>query len=85
MRCIIGATFRCIFSALSNIFDKDFGQNSYRSSRPEVFLRKGILKICRKFTEEHPCQSAISIKLQSNFNEITRRPCVFSCKSAAYF
>ena len=41
-----------------------------QSSRPEVFLRKSVLKICRKFTGERPCQSAISIKLQSNFIEI---------------
>ena len=38
-----------------------------RSSRLEVFLRKGVLKICSKFTGEHPCRNAISIKLQSNF------------------
>ena len=25
----------------------------YRSSRPEVFLGKDVLKICSKFTEEH--------------------------------
>ena len=37
------------------------------------FLRKRCLKICRKFTGEHPCQSAISIKLQTNFIEITLR------------
>ena len=42
-----------------------------RSSLPVVFLRKGVLKICSKFTGEHPCRSAISIKLQSNFIEIT--------------
>ena len=24
-----------------------------------MFLRKGVLKICSKFTGEHPCQSAI--------------------------
>ena len=48
-----------------------FQSNSiYRNSPPEVFLTKGVLKICSKFTEEHPCQSAISIKLQSNFIEI---------------
>ena len=35
----------------------------FRTSRPEVFLRKGVLKICSKFTGEHPCRSAISIKL----------------------
>ena len=45
----------------------------FRSSRPEVFLGKSVLKICRKFTGEHPYRSAISIKLQSNFNEITLR------------
>ena len=37
-----------------------------RSSRPEVFLRKGVLKICSKFTGEHPCRTAISIKLLCN-------------------
>ena len=36
----------------------------FRSSHPEVFLWKGVLKICSKFTGEHPCQSAISIKFQ---------------------
>ena len=41
-----------------------------RSSRPEVFLEKDVLKICSKFTGEHPCRSVISIKLQSNFIEI---------------
>ena len=44
-----------------------------RCSRPEVLLGKGVLKICNKFTGEHPCRSAISIKLQSNFIEITLR------------
>ena len=41
------------------------------SSHPEVFLRKGVLKICNKFTGENPCRSAISIKLLCNFIEIT--------------
>ena len=45
----------------------------FRSSPPEVFLRKGVLKICSKFTGEHSFQSVISIKLQSNFIEITFR------------
>ena len=43
----------------------------YRSSHPEVFLVKGVLKICRIFTGEHPCWSVISIKKQSSFIEIT--------------
>ena len=36
-----------------------------RSSPPEVFLRKGVLKICSKFTGEHPCRIVISIKFLS--------------------
>ena len=32
----------------------------YKSSRPEAFLEKGVLKICNKFTGEHLCRSAIS-------------------------
>ena len=44
-----------------------------RSSHLEVFLGKGVLKICSKFTGEHPYRSAISIKLQRNFIEITLR------------
>ena len=38
-----------------------------------MFLGKGVLKICSKFIAEHPCRSAISIKLQSNFIEIALR------------
>ena len=45
----------------------------FRSSRPKVFLRKDNLKICSKFTREHPCKSAISIKLLCNFIEIALR------------
>ena len=41
-----------------------------RSSRPEMFCEKGVLKICSKFTGEHPCRCAISIKLLCNFIEI---------------
>ena len=40
---------------------------SSRSSCSEVFLRKGVLKICSKFTGEHPCWSVISTKLQSSW------------------
>ena len=43
----------------------------------EVLLRKGVLKICSKFTREHPCRSVISINQTSAW--------VFSCKFAAYF
>ena len=46
---------------------------SNRRSNPEVFIGKGVLKLCSKFTREHPCRRDISIKLQSNFIEITLR------------
>ena len=36
---------------------------SIRSSHPEVFLGKDVLKRCSKFTGEHPSRSVISIKL----------------------
>ena len=45
---------------------------SNRSSPPKLFLGKGVVKICYKFTGEHPCRSAISMKL-CNFIEITLR------------
>ena len=44
----------------------------YRSSRSEVFLVKGALKTCSKFTGEHPCRSVISIKLQGKFHKNLR-------------
>ena len=50
-----------------------------RSSHPEVFSRKGVLKKCSRFTGEHPCRSAISIKL------LYTSVWVFSRKFAAYF
>ena len=33
-----------------------------RSSHPDVLLRKGVPKVCIKFTGEYPCRSVISIK-----------------------
>ena len=42
-----------------------------RSSRPQEFLVKDVLKICSKFTGEHQCRSVISIKLLCNSIEIT--------------
>ena len=44
-----------------------------RNSPPEVFLGKDVLKICSKFTGEHPRRSVISIKLLCNFIEIIFR------------
>ena len=44
-----------------------------RSNSSEVFLGKGVLKICSKFKGVHPYRSVISTKLQNNFIEIALR------------
>ena len=62
-----------ISPSLSYSFRHETHSTIYRSSRPEVFLGKGVLKICSKFTRDHPYRNVISIKLQSNCIEITLR------------
>ena len=37
----------------------------HRNNPPEVFLVKGVLKVCGTCIEEHPCRCVISIKLHS--------------------
>ena len=37
----------------------------FRSSRPEVFCKKGVLRNFAKFTGKHLCQSLFLIKLQA--------------------
>ena len=56
-----------------------FKSNSilFRNSYPGVLLGKSVLKICSKFTGQHPCRSAISIENTSGW--------VISSKYAAYF
>ena len=49
----------------------------------KIGLRKGVLKICSKFTEEHQYRSSISIKLLCSFIEIILRQGFFSCKFSA--
>ena len=44
----------------------------FRSNCPEVFLRKGVLKIYSKFAREHTCRSVISIKLLCAFIPFSR-------------
>ena len=53
----------------------------YRSSPLEMFLGKGVLKICSRFPGEHLFWSVISIKLQSNFIEIVLR---YGCSPVNY-
>ena len=66
-------SYRIFMNYALNSADKIFNFDCKilsRSSHSEVFYWKSVLKICSKFTGEHPCQSTISIKLQSNFIEI---------------
>ena len=53
-----------------------------RSSHPEVFFEKGVLKICSKFTGEHPCRSSICfatlLKLQFGMGVFLQIGCIFS-------
>ena len=58
---------------LGKLFPDAWNKTLIKGSRPEAFLRNDVLKICTKFTGEHPCRSVISIKLLCNFNEIARR------------
>ena len=67
--CYQLTTFHCL--VVFTLWEIDC--RNCRSSHPEVFLRKGFLKICSKFTGEDPCPSAISIKLICKFIEITLR------------
>ena len=50
-------------------------KSSFKSSHPEGFLRKGVLKICSKLTGEHPYRSVISIKLLCNYKIALRHGC----------
>ena len=56
--------FKWLYIAHENkVFCKrEFSLLSFRSSHPEVFLEKSVLKTCSKVTEEQPWQSAISVR-----------------------
>ena len=59
-----------------------------RSSPPEVFLGKDVLKTCCKFTGEHPCQNMVSIKLLCVVKQLYwdhTLVWMFSCKFTACF
>ena len=50
--------------------NKDTGTNFLRSSLPEVFCKKGILRNFTKFTGKHLCQSIFFNKVE--FCEISK-------------
>ena len=58
------------FKMLENTWSQGLYINILQSSRPDLFLRKDVLRISSMFTGEHPCWIMISIKLQNNFIEI---------------
>ena len=66
-------SFYAVKSSIINVWQGTRYTCLFRSSHLEMFLQKGVLKLCRKFTGEHSCRSAVSIKLQSNLIEITLR------------
>ena len=41
--------------------------HTYKSSQPEVFFKKGVLRIFSQFTGEHPCKHVVSTSLRSHF------------------
>ena len=47
--------FDCAFLVLSQALKRINYIAKIRSDYPEVFLRKGVWKICSNFTGEHPC------------------------------
>ena len=55
----------------ANLYPAERTVGSFRSSYSEVFLGKGALKTCSKFTGEHPCRSVTSIKVICNIIEVT--------------
>ena len=63
--------FHKFWSNLRNFWNTLIPRKLIHLKCPELFLRKGVLKIRSKIAGEHPCQSAISIKLPCNFIEIT--------------
>ena len=72
------SSYTSSFVHLSSFFYLDLSLSllSLRSTHPEVYLGKGVLKICSEFTGEDLCRSVIAIKLLCNFIEITLRQLV---------
>ena len=69
---------------LKNVILAWYGLTWNRGSHPWVFIGKGVLKICSKFTGEHQCRSVILIKLLEQLYWNCNWTWVFSCKFAAY-
>ena len=60
LKCLCVSSTEETFSGILSISQMcNFGETIIRSLLREVFLGKGVLKICSKFTREHLCQRAI--------------------------
>ena len=64
---------QCYTGEMLTHFGPMFPTILFRSSPPEVFLGKDVLKICSKFTGKHPCQIVVSVKSLYKFIEIILR------------
>ena len=51
---------------------------NFRSSHPEVLLEEGVLKICSKFTREHPYCKATLLKSHFGMGVLLQICCIFS-------
>ena len=60
------------FSLLIKFFQTS--KHMSRSSHPEVFYEKGVLKICSKFTGEQPCRLLLHGCSPVNLLHIFRTP-----------
>ena len=70
----INSKFKFRITDLRDTFRFHFRLFSLSTScRPQLFFEKYVLKICSKFTGEHPFQNVISVKLPRNFIEVTLR------------
>ena len=58
--------------------------SKYRSNPPEVFLRKGVLKICSKFTGEQPCRQPWFICEENNKNIFYSKSQIINVDSFCY-
>ena len=56
-----------------------------RSSRPEVFCKKGALRRFAKFTGKHPCQNLFFNKVAGNFIKNETLAQLFSCELCKIF
>ena len=71
LQAVFSSSFRGVFSTAIHLSQVFFVKIQKQPFRVEVFLRKGVLKICSKFTGEYLFRSLISIKLLCNFIKIT--------------